>query len=48
MTLDLARAVPHVWQAYHGRLPEAAAAMDRAAAFLAAPPQKRVIGAPWP
>ena len=45
VTLDLVRAVPHVWQAYHGRLPEAAAAIDRAAAFLAAQPQKRVIAA---
>jgi monoterpene epsilon-lactone hydrolase len=34
VTLDLVRSVPHVWQAYHARLPEAAAAMDRAAAFL--------------
>jgi acetyl esterase/lipase len=34
VTLELARGVPHVWQAYHARLPEAAAAMDRAAAFL--------------
>jgi len=34
--LELARGVPHVWQAYHARLPEAAAAMDRAAAFVAA------------
>ena len=36
VTLDLAPSVPHVWQAYHARLPEAAAAMDRAAAFLSA------------
>lgn len=27
--------VPHVWQIYQGRLPEADAALDRAAAFLA-------------
>ena len=43
VTLDLVRAAPHVWQAYHGRLPEAAAAMRRAASFLRASPQKRVI-----
>ena len=36
VTLDLWDAVPHVWQFYHGRLPEADAALDRAAAFLAA------------
>lgn len=36
VTLELVRGVPHVWQAYHGNLPEAASAMDRAAAFLAA------------
>ena len=36
VTLDLRRAVPHVWQAFHGRLPEADAALDRAAAFLRA------------
>lgn len=35
VALELPRAVPHVWQAYHARLPEAAAAMDRAAAFVA-------------
>ena len=35
VTLDLVRSAPHVWQAYHGRLPEAAAAMRRAASFLA-------------
>ena len=35
VSLDLVRGVPHVWQAYHARLPEAAAALDRAAAFLA-------------
>ena len=35
VTLDLAPSVPHVWQAYHARLPEAAAALARAAAFLA-------------
>jgi acetyl esterase/lipase len=34
VTLDLVSAAPHVWQAYHGRLPEAAAAMRRAASFL--------------
>ncbi|HVL19724.1 MAG TPA: alpha/beta hydrolase fold domain-containing protein, partial [Amaricoccus sp.] len=36
VTLDLWDAVPHVWQFYHGRLPEADAALDRAAAFLGA------------
>jgi epsilon-lactone hydrolase len=35
VTLDLWPEVPHVWQFYHGRLPEADAALDRAAAFLA-------------
>ena len=35
VTLELSRGVPHVWQAYHGALPEAAAALARAAAFLA-------------
>ena len=34
-TLDLVPGVPHVWQFWHGYLPEADAAMDRAAAFLA-------------
>ena len=37
-TLDLWPAVPHVWQLYQGRLPEADAALDRAAAFLRALP----------
>jgi acetyl esterase/lipase len=35
VTLDLVRGVPHVWQAFHAGLPEAAAALDRAAAFVA-------------
>ena len=35
VTLELVRGVPHVWQAYHGTLPEAAGALGRAAAFLA-------------
>ena len=35
VTLDLVAGVPHVWQFWHGYLPEADAAMDRAAAFLA-------------
>ena len=35
VTLDLWNATPHVWQFYHGRLPEADTALDRAAAFLA-------------
>jgi monoterpene epsilon-lactone hydrolase len=34
VTLELVRAVPHVWQVYHGVLPEADAAIDRAAAFV--------------
>jgi epsilon-lactone hydrolase len=34
VTLDLWNATPHVWQFYHGRLPEADIALDRAAAFL--------------
>jgi monoterpene epsilon-lactone hydrolase len=34
-TLDLVPDVPHVWQFWQGYLPEADAAMDRAAAFLA-------------
>jgi acetyl esterase/lipase len=34
VTLDLWRATPHVWQLYQGRLPEADAALDRAAAFI--------------
>jgi acetyl esterase/lipase len=34
-TLDLWSHVPHVWQAYHGTLPEADRALDRAAAFVA-------------
>ena len=32
--LDLWDAAPHVWQAYHGRVPEADMALDRAAGFL--------------
>jgi len=35
VTHDEWAAVPHVWQAYQGRLPEADAALDRVAAFLA-------------
>jgi acetyl esterase/lipase len=34
VTLELQGAVPHLWQYYPGRLPEADAALDRAAAFL--------------
>ena len=34
VTLELEPSVPHVWQLYAGRLPEADAALDRAAAFL--------------
>jgi acetyl esterase/lipase len=34
VTLDLVPAVPHVWQVYHGWLPEADAALARAAAFV--------------
>ncbi len=34
VTLDLWDDVPHVWQFYHGRLPESDAAVARAAAFL--------------
>lgn len=34
VTLDLWDAAPHVWQAYHGRVPEADMALDRAAGFL--------------
>jgi acetyl esterase/lipase len=34
VTLDLARGTPHVWQVYHGWLPEADAALARAAAFV--------------
>ena len=37
VTLELVRGLPHVWQVYHGWLPEADAALDRAAAFLRAP-----------
>jgi monoterpene epsilon-lactone hydrolase len=33
-TLELSNGVPHVWQVYHGHLPEADAALDRAAAFI--------------
>lgn len=36
VTLDLVPHVPHVWQVYHGTLPEADAALGRAAAFLRA------------
>lgn len=35
VTHDEWASVPHVWQIYQGRLPEADAALDRAAAFLA-------------
>jgi len=35
VALDLVAGVPHVWQFWQGYLPEADAAMDRAAAFLA-------------
>jgi acetyl esterase/lipase len=35
VTLDLVPGAPHVWQAYHGWLPEAAAALGRAADFVA-------------
>jgi acetyl esterase/lipase len=34
VALDLVPGVPHVWQFWHGYLPEADAAMDRAAGFL--------------
>jgi epsilon-lactone hydrolase len=34
VTLDVVEGVPHVWQFWHGYLPEADAALDRAAAFL--------------
>ncbi|MFO1142662.1 MAG: alpha/beta hydrolase [Amaricoccus sp.] len=34
VTLELDRGLPHVWQAFHGWLPEADAALGRAAAFL--------------
>jgi acetyl esterase/lipase len=34
VTLDLVPAAPHVWQVYHGWLPEADAALARAAAFV--------------
>ena len=34
VTLDLVDGVPHVWQFWQGYLPEADAALDRAAAFL--------------
>ncbi|HVH03378.1 MAG TPA: alpha/beta hydrolase fold domain-containing protein, partial [Amaricoccus sp.] len=34
VALDLVAGVPHVWQFWHGYLPEADAAMDRAAGFL--------------
>jgi acetyl esterase/lipase len=36
VALELSPGVPHVWQIYHGRLPEADAAIGRAAAFIAA------------
>ena len=32
--LDLVAGVPHVWQFWHGYLPEADAALNRAAGFL--------------
>lgn len=35
VTLELDDAVPHVWQLFHNWLPEASAALDRAAAFIA-------------
>jgi acetyl esterase/lipase len=35
VTLDLWPEVPHVWHFFHGRLPEADAALDRAARFIA-------------
>jgi epsilon-lactone hydrolase len=35
VTLDLWPEVPHVWQFFHGRLPEADAALNRAASFVA-------------
>lgn len=34
VVLDLWESTPHVWQVYHGRLPEADAAIDAAALFL--------------
>lgn len=34
VTLDLWEGTPHVWQAYHGRVPEADMALDRAAGFV--------------
>jgi acetyl esterase/lipase len=34
VTLELQSSVPHVWQVYQGQVPEADAALDRAAAFL--------------
>jgi acetyl esterase/lipase len=40
-TLELARSAPHVWQFYHGWLPEADAALDSAGAFI-----RRVAPAP--
>jgi epsilon-lactone hydrolase len=35
VTLELEPGVPHAWHFFHGRLPEADAALDRAAAFVA-------------
>ena len=34
VSLDLVPDVPHVWHFWHGYLPEADAALDRAASFL--------------
>ncbi|HEY2284767.1 MAG TPA: hypothetical protein VGH88_03375, partial [Streptosporangiaceae bacterium] len=36
VTLDITAGVPHVFQAYHPILDEAAAALDRAGQFLSA------------
>ena len=36
VTLDITPGVPHVFQAYHAILDEAAAALDRAGQFLSA------------
>ncbi|MEO1001179.1 MAG: alpha/beta hydrolase fold domain-containing protein, partial [Pseudomonadota bacterium] len=36
VTLELSDRLPHVWQIFQGRLPEADAALDRAGAFLRA------------
>jgi hypothetical protein len=42
VTLELVPGVPHVWQFWHGYLPEADAAMGRAAAFLVRALPRRV------